>query len=151
MMRLINGIRVKYNAKAINSLHIVFLFCSQSTLSTLWDRWVLSIAVILYIGYTNITRRSLEFLNCINIDDKGKVEENLTPARFWAEGRHWAEDTSVKCFEGTHNQLTKALALPLLVLVTAGLPLMIVTVLLFNRKKLQDLSLLRKYGFVYEV
>lgn len=130
---------------------VVCLFCSQHTLSALWDRWILSIVAILYIGYTNVTRRSLEFLNCVNIDDKDEVADYLTPASFWAEGKHWAQDTTVKCFEGTHNQLTRALALPLLIFVTAGLPLTIMVVLLFNRKKLQDLRLLRKYGFIYQV
>ncbi|GMH41758.1 hypothetical protein BSKO_09668 [Bryopsis sp. KO-2023] len=135
------------------ALAVFFIFlwmlltcCSHRSLSNLWNRWVLSVWVVLYIAYSHITRRSLKSLYCVDVDE---AETNF-PGSSWALDTYWSEDTSVKCFEGDHDRLVKVLAVPLLVVVTVGIPFLLLMILFFNRRRLQEPSLLRKYGFLYQ-
>lgn len=107
----------------------------EKQLDRIPEKWILSVGVVLFLLHTLLTRTALQLLTCKTI----------------VEGGQWylVEDLSVRCFEEPHSGFVLAVAVPALVLWTAGIPLVVVGLLTLRRDELGTGQLRRSLGFFY--
>lgn len=63
---------------------------------------------------------------------------------------YWVKDTDVECYTGDHLGLLLALGLPLLIVVTLGLPAWILSMLVAFRHSLDDVKIMGSYAFLFD-
>lgn len=95
----------------------------------------------------------MRIMNCVGID----VDQNEGSGQsYWrysiAKGTYWGEDTSLKCYEGSHARLVGSLGGPGLIIFSFGIPLFVLIFLLWNKhnNKLNDQTFLNTYGFIFQ-
>ncbi|CAD7699503.1 unnamed protein product [Ostreobium quekettii] len=108
--------------------------------------WKVSVVSTLYISYIDITRNAFRTLGCTGVDVGGVDSEDYAIAL----SEYWAEDTEVKCHVGGHSGLVMGLAVPLLLLVTVGMPLWLVATFVRNRNHLDREARLETHAFLYQ-
>eukprot|EP01113_Clastostelium_recurvatum_P021599 TRINITY_DN2561_c0_g1_i3.p1 TRINITY_DN2561_c0_g1~~TRINITY_DN2561_c0_g1_i3.p1 ORF type:complete len:693 (-),score=152.10 TRINITY_DN2561_c0_g1_i3:7-1989(-) len=96
------------------------------------NRWIRALLVYSSFVYFNLTTKCLSALNCVNIQD----------------ALHLTADTNVICFQGDHQGVA-AVAIIILVLFTAGYPLLCLRIVVNNRHRLKDLNMINRFGFIF--
>eukprot|EP00198_Chlamydomonas_reinhardtii_P010737 XP_001700074.1 predicted protein [Chlamydomonas reinhardtii] len=111
-------------------------------------RFVITLIVITFYCYPGVTDMLLSIFSCPRLDTGGAATPYGAAAR--AVGTFWAEDYDLECFKGVHNFLAMALALPLVVVFSLGVPAASALFLWYNRDRLEnDPAFAAKYGFVF--
>lgn len=95
-----------------------------------------------YVSYIDITRTVLQIVHCT------KVDQDTPASPDNALSNYWVNDTDVKCYEGHHLVLFLIVTLPVVMLVSLGMPLM----LLFRLapSKYEHDPSVETYGFLYQ-
>lgn len=105
-------------------------------------RIILNSVVILSVSYIGLTRRLIQILYCVKSEDDTSdgIQTKLV----------WAEDTSVKCYTGSHLYLVIFLVIPMLLSVTIAFPLCCAFFLLKIKKaELNYPENDERFGFMY--
>ena len=143
-------------------IFVIFLFflnwlrirvTEQKGLEYIYSRSVICILVALFFSYDSLNRELMRIVNCVQLDPEDDVNDETGYTRYSvAKGQFWGEDTSFKCFEGTHFRLLAIMGIPGLTLFSFGIPAFILVFLLFNRekKRIYEQRFLNTYGFVYQ-
>lgn len=117
------------------------------------SRTIITFLVVLFFAYEFITQELMRTLNCVGIDvvDESEVQDSYAKYSI-ARGTYWGEDTSLKCYEGSHARLAGALGGPGLVVFSIGIPFFLLIFLLWNKEndRLNDQSFLNTYGFIFQ-
>ena len=106
--------------------------------SSFWQRTLLAVCAVLYIGYISITRSLVQILNCISVDDTSDGDGESST-------KYWAANTNVECYTGTHAILAYFVSGPLLILFTVGFPVLLAV--LTTRYVDQDYT----DGWIYDI
>ncbi|GMH36924.1 hypothetical protein BSKO_04797 [Bryopsis sp. KO-2023] len=117
------------------------------------SRTIISFLVVLFFAYEFVTQELMRTLNCVEVDAADGDESGFPYSQYAiAQGRYWGEDTSLKCFEGSHARLVGILGAPGLVVFSFGIPLFLFIFLLWNKEndKLNDQAFLNTYGFFFQ-
>lgn len=114
----------------------------KKSLHYLLHHWHAAIVSVIYYFYINMTRVLLRIFTCTHVDDE--VEE-FSIATF----KYWVEDTDLKCYKGIHLALTLIAGVPLLVLISIGMPLGLLVIFLLQHKSLVNRNVFQLYGFLY--
>lgn len=125
----------------IGVLAVYWIFISigkKETLVFYFKRVVLSAVAVLYISYMSLTKTLVHIQNCLQVHDS-------TSILFDSTSFHWAADTSLMCYEGSHAILAGAVGWPLLVLISFGFPA--IMSYLIKKNASEDF----KDGWIYDV
>ena len=100
-------------------LYGIFWMCMACRSAEGWDyfkkRWLLSVVAVAYLTYVWITKIAATTLYCIHVHDSVDVDVDTTH-------RYWTQDTSMRCYEGSHAVLAFTLGWPVIVSFTVGFP-----------------------------
>lgn len=107
-------------------------------------RTVLSLVVVLYVSYVGLTRRMIRILYCIDINDGTSPDDVF-------KDRYWTEDTTVKCYTGSHAYLVGLLVVPMLALLSIAFPSVSAFVLVRQKisKTLHTFENKEMFGFMF--
>eukprot|EP00803_Ostreobium_quekettii_P007805 evm.model.scf_365.3 EVM.evm.TU.scf_365.3 scf_365:55409-58423(-) len=102
-----------------------------------------------YVSYIDVTRNALRVLDCVDIDER--IEVSSGGASVFSS--YWTEDTNVECYKGIHLYLTTTLAVPFLLSVTLGTPVLLLIVQSRRRNRRgvdsHEGSTVGTYGFLH--
>lgn len=123
----------------LSLLSIYWLVTVRNDKPVLKRRLVLSTVVVFYVSYIGWVKTLSSALNCITISD-GFVSDF-----------YWTEDTSVRCFEGSHLVLVYALVIPMILIILLGFP--VGSAIYLHKMKiagcLANEKVQERYGFMY--
>lgn len=125
----------------------------KEPLSYFRSRTIISSLVVLFFAYEFITQELMRIMNCVDIDVDHPEGSGQSYSEYSiAKGRYWGEDTSLKCYEGSHARLVGSLGGPGLIIFSLGIPLFVLVFLLWNKEnnKLNDQLFLNTYGFIFQ-
>ena len=115
---------------------VVLLFYIAFWLTLMWSlnenvwyfarRALLSFLVVAYLTYVSITRTAVNALYCIDVHDSMEVDVDRID-------RFWAVDTSFKCYKGSHAVLATMVGWPVVIVISAGLPIALIYALIKQR------------------
>ncbi|KXZ45744.1 hypothetical protein GPECTOR_51g730 [Gonium pectorale] len=106
------------------------------------------VMIAVFILYPGWAQASLSIFACYLIDDgtTGPFPERQQAT--WKYG-YWIRDMSQKCYASRHLQLYLPIGIVAVIIVCLTPPLTSFALLWYNRKKLNDPTTLRRYGFLY--
>lgn len=106
------------------------------------------LVAVLFFAYQNVTEELMRTVNCVDLD---KVQKPPYETFAIATDSYWAEDTSLKCFEGDHQMLAFILGIPGLIFFAFGIPFSLLLFLLLNKHRaFKENDFINTYGFVYQ-
>lgn len=143
------------------TIFVIFLFflnwlrirkTQNKGLEYIHSRSVICILVALFFSYESLNRELMRTVNCVQLDQEEPEDETGYSQFAVAKGKYWGEDTSLKCFEGSHLKLVMMMGIPGLTLFSFGIPAFLLLFLLINRerKRINEQNFLNTYGFVYQ-
>eukprot|EP00210_Caulerpa_lentillifera_P007342 g7018.t1 len=159
--RTIHGMVLRVAFPVALIVFVIFLFflnwlrirsTQKKGIEYLHSRSVICILVALFFCYESINQELMRVVNCVELDVEESSDETGYHKYAIARGEYWGEDTSFKCFEGTHLTLVAILGIPGLTFFSFGIPAFLLVFLLYNRerKRIYDQDFLNTYGFVYQ-
>ena len=91
----------------------VFWVCSAVVQDKPWKylakRFILTVVSVLYVAYLPLFRTAINVFSCVDVYDAATLDG------IDISHSYWTEDTSVRCFSGSHATLVFSVAIPLLV------------------------------------
>ncbi|MEW5312130.1 MAG: hypothetical protein WDW38_003780 [Sanguina aurantia] len=144
-------------------LRIPYLLVRKGSLGQepLWPylarRTAVSLASILFVMYTQVTRALLGVFACVQLDSGSAVYvcvdgnpqgSNCFPDRTLV-GRAWENDSNMACYTGPHLLLMLVVGVPFTVLFVFGMPLLSASWLWAHKAQLADHSFMAMYGPIY--
>ena len=91
-------------------------------------RFVLTVVSVLYVAYLPLIRTAINVFSCVDVYDAVTLDD------IDISHSYWTEDTSVRCFSGSHATLVFSVAIPLLVFAIL-FPVSLGMVLIIAKKK----------------
>lgn len=161
MNRAIHGMVLRVAFPVGLLIFVIFLFflnwlrirkTQKKGIEYLHSRSVICVLVALFFCYESLNQELMRVVNCVELDVEDLSDETGYSRYAIARGEYWGEDTSFKCFEGTHLTLVAILGIPGLTFFSFGIPAFLLVFLLYNRerKRIYDQDFLNTYGFVYQ-
>lgn len=161
MNRAIHGMVLRVAFPVGLMIFVIFLFflnwlrirkSQKKGIEYLHSRSVICVLVSLFFCYESLNQELMRVVNCVDLDVEDLSDETGYSKYAIARGEYWGEDTSFKCFEGTHLTLVAILGVPGLTFFSFGIPAFLLVFLLYNREKKRtyDQDFLNTYGFVYQ-
>ncbi|MEW5297924.1 MAG: hypothetical protein WDW36_001102 [Sanguina aurantia] len=144
-------------------LRIPYLLVRKGSLGQepLWPylarRTAVSLASILFVMYTQVTRALLGVFACVQLDSGSAVYvcvdgnpqgSNCFPDRTLV-GRAWENDSNMACYTGPHLLLMLVVGVPFTVLFVVGMPLLSASWLWSHKAQLANQSFMAMYGPIY--
>jgi predicted outer membrane repeat protein len=118
--------------------------------ATLLSKLPVTCLVVLIYAYPFLLRAALGFFACYRIDDANNGADPYPQfAVANASQGYWVSALGQPCWQGWHGAWALGLGLPVSMLLCVGVPLAIVGLLRFNRKKLHDPAFKAHFGFLY--
>lgn len=119
---------------------ILMMIRYKLNLNYLKRRIFLSILVVFYISYINVTKSLVKALYCVKLNTENDLNKYV-----------WLEDTYVECNHGHHYILLIYICIPLLLLFSLGFPLSIALLLIREKHKdhLHSACAYETLGFLY--
>lgn len=133
-------------------IFLIFFLCYvfktikyKKSFSFLSQRTFLSVLVISYISYLNITKYLIQFIYCAEVYEYIDIENAEN------EKLLWMEDTTVECYTGVHRIIAAVLIWPSLFLFSIGFPIFLIVILNYfkTKKQLNDDKIEETLGFLY--
>lgn len=119
----------------------------EDLIAVAFDYFVLTFTCIAFIIWMPTATAILQLFSCIRVDPR----PDLSPVPSGFTGLWLLQDTSQKCFEGSHLRVALGVGVPGLIFVCVAFPLFTFGIVRRNRDKLTDPSTFRRYGFLYYV
>ena len=91
-------------------------------------RFVLTVVSVLYVAYLPLFQTAINVFSCVDVYDAATLDG------IDISHSYWTEDTSVRCFSGSHATLVFSVAIPLLVFAIL-FPVSLGMVLIIAKKK----------------
>lgn len=110
----------------------------ERSFSVLWQRIQNTFVAVFYFAFLPVTHTCLRTLQCESVEVGPGSEEAV-----------WIEDTQVECWKDSHLNVVYFIIIPMLVVVSLGLPLTF-SVFLMRHKSLGKTERLRTWGLLYE-
>eukprot|EP00210_Caulerpa_lentillifera_P005465 g5226.t1 len=126
-------------ALVLVSLWILLSVFVDRSLSVLWQRIKNTFVAIFYFTFLPITHTCFKLLQCESVDGN-EIDD---------DAQFWIEDTELECWRGSHMNAVYYICIPLLVIVSVGLPFSFM-VFLLSHKTLGKTERLRTWGLLYE-
>lgn len=125
----------------LSALAIYWLVTIPNNAAMLKRRLMVSTVIVFYVSYISWVEHLSSALNCVTISDG------------FTSDLYWTEDTSVRCFQGSHLALISVLVIPMVVLILLGFPTASAIYLYRKRRAglLEDESVKENFGFMYTV
>ena len=115
----------------------------------LQDRLYISVLSVLYVFYISTTENVVKVFDCTSVGNDCKIQSTAMKC-VTSTSDYWVIDTDVRCWEGEHLVLVLVAGIPLLILVSIGLPLWLLIVLRYLRGRSNEGISHRAYGFLYK-
>lgn len=135
-------------ASTFSLLWVTLCIFKAESASYLLRHVCVTVLSVFYVFYINITENAVKIFNCTSIDDGCKYDDRKECTS--ENQRYWVEDTDVMCWRQGHFILMIIVGIPMLMLVSLGLPLWLWTTLRVSRNYLDDAKVLGIYGFLYQ-
>jgi hypothetical protein len=115
---------------------LIWLFTSLITrkISYLKNHLICSISIFFLLIHPTIVKLSFSIYGCRELED----------------GEYWLdEDSSIRCWGSDHTYNSISLGLPILLIWTLGMPILMFSLLMMNRRGLKDTETRVKLGYLY--
>lgn len=113
--------------------------------SYLWFHWCVTILAVLHFFYIELTRNLVGIFNCTRVDNPDEVDHSFAIAT----ARYWIQDPNIICYENSHMVLTCVVGVPLLMLVSIGMPIGLLIIFIKDLQQQRNSVDAAPYAFLY--
>ena len=117
---------------ALSSLGWLLVAVCKKSVSVLKNELVASAIILFFLLHPSVMRVMFSAFNCEEV----------------RSGEYWVSGLLVKCWEGKHLTYALGVALPAIIIWGLGVPGLILGNMVVQRKRLKDLSVKIRYGFM---
>eukprot|EP00347_Sterkiella_histriomuscorum_P008702 403344080 len=98
-----------------------------------WNKIISTLVILLFLVHPNIVQYMFSNFKCIEIDGENRI----------------LDDLQVICWDSTHKIVSYFIALPCIIVWGLGIPFFALVLLMRNRKRLDQIEIRQKLGFLY--